>query len=212
LHGENDDPQEHEKSMEVMQGHLAKEAGVTYLEEGLRTFSLSNGAKFTVYASPYQPEFCDWAFPYFRHEDRFNPSEHILPASTCIAENPIPDFPGVDIIMTHGPPEDILDWTAHGNVGCEHLLRAVSRARPKLHCFGHIHEAYGMNLVTWKEKGISAAAIESKTERMNLYPEAQKWTIRPGKETIMINAAIMNLSYQPTNAPWLVDLDLEKAA
>lgn len=197
--------------MEVMHGKLAKEAGVTYLQEGLHTFELRNGAKFTVYASPYQPEFCDWAFPYFRHEDRYNPSEPTALGATCIAENPVPDFPGVDIMMTHGPPKDILDWTVDGTVGCEHLLRAVSRARPKLHCFGHIHEANGMNLVKWKEQGIGASAIESKSERFNLYPEAKKWDIRPGKETVMINAAIMDVSYQPTNSPWLIDLDLPKA-
>jgi hypothetical protein len=68
-----------------------------------------------------------------------------------------------------------------------------------------------MNLVTWKDEGIGAAAVESKTERFNLYPEAKRWKVRPGKETIMINAAIMDLSYQPTNSPWLIDLDLQMA-
>jgi len=32
--------------------------------------------------------------------------------------------------------------------------------------------------------------------------------LRFGEETMFINAAIMNLRYQPTNAPWVVDVDL----
>lgn len=208
---EYDDPLEHEKAKEIMLGPLAREAGVKYLEEGLHTFKLVNGAQFVIWVSPYQPRVYDWAFPYLRHEDRFNDSDHTASNATCIAENPIPDSPEVDIVMTHGPPKDILDWRRNGTVGCEHLLRAISRVRPLLHCFGHIHEAYGMSLVSWKDNIIGAEAIENKTARPNLYPTVMKLKVRPRKETVMINAAIMNLSYQPTNSPWLVDLDLSKA-
>ncbi|KXT17722.1 hypothetical protein AC579_3603 [Pseudocercospora musae] len=31
------------------------------------------------------------------------------------------------------------------------------------------------------------------------------------KETLMVNAAIMNVSYKPVNGPWLVTLDLPEA-
>jgi hypothetical protein len=116
--------------------------------------------------------------------------------------------------MTHGPPEDILDVCEHdGNgVGCHALLRAASRARPKLYCFGHIHEGYGCNLMTWKDdkKLIGADAIESKKERFNTYPDPKEWKLIHGKETVMINASIMNVKYKPANAPWIVDLDLPK--
>ena len=126
----NDHP-EHDDAVEIMTGQLAKEAGVTYLEEGLNAFTLKNGASFNIYTSPYQPEFCGWAFSYARDEDRFNHPEQVAKGMKPIAMNPIPDFFGVDILMTHGPPEDILDLTIHGpNVGCEALLRAASRARP----------------------------------------------------------------------------------
>jgi predicted MPP superfamily phosphohydrolase len=216
---DDDDPEdiaEHDNAMEIFKGPLAKEAGVTYLEEGLNTFTLKNGAKFTIYTSPYQPEFCGWAFPYERNEDRFNLQPHSAPGVTSIATNPVPDFPSVDIMMTHGPPKNILDWTAFdGNtVGCENLLRAVSRARPRLYCFGHIHEAYGAKIITWKDdKQLNGAeAIEDQTQQPNVYPTASRWPIRFGKDTLMVNAAIMNLHYRPTNAPWLVDLDLPRVA
>ncbi|TVY22221.1 Metallophosphoesterase domain-containing protein [Lachnellula hyalina] len=181
-----EDYAEHEKGIEILKGPLAKEAGVTYLEEGLHTFTLTSGAKCTVYASPYQPEF-------------------------------FPDFPGIDIMMTHGPPEDILDWVASPpgtTVGCQALLRAVSRARPLLHCFGHIHEAYSATVVTWKDdrEKIGADAIEARSPQPSVYPDSSNRPIKFGKETMMVNAAIMDVNYNPRNSPWLVDLELPRAA
>lgn len=41
---------------EIWTGVEAKKAGVTYLTEGMHKFGLSNGAEFSVYASPWQPE------------------------------------------------------------------------------------------------------------------------------------------------------------
>ncbi|CBF89433.1 metallophosphatase domain-containing protein [Aspergillus nidulans FGSC A4] len=104
-------------------------AGIRYMEEEVRTFTVpSTGAKFTIYASPYTPEFCDWAFAYPR---------------------------SVDILLTHGPPKGILDQVVGSgeNVGCEHLYRAVRRARPALHVFGHIHEGYGARRLEWERSG-----------------------------------------------------------
>ncbi|KUJ10148.1 Metallo-dependent phosphatase [Mollisia scopiformis] len=210
---EDDDPEQHNKSVEIMTGALAKEAGVTYLVEGLSTFTLKNGVKFTIYASPYQPEFYDWAFPYERNEDRFNPPQNIVPGVKCITENPIPDFPGIDILMTHGPPENILDETNKGtHVGCEALMTAVSRARPLLYCFGHIHEGYGAATIAWNEDKtkMGAEAIRSQGHLSNAYSESLNWSPKFGKETLMVNAAIKDVRYKPTNAPWIVQLDLPR--
>lgn len=30
------------------------------------------------------------------------------------------------------------------NVGCEELMKAIKRVKPKYHLFGHIHESYGV--------------------------------------------------------------------
>jgi len=52
---------------------------------------------------------------------------------------------GVDVIISHGPPHNILDEDAHGkHVGSFEHSFAVSKLRPKLNVFGHIHEAYGV--------------------------------------------------------------------
>jgi predicted phosphohydrolase len=56
----------------------------------------------------------------------------------------IPD--DVDILVTHGPPYGILDrspGTLH-HVGSPQLLEAVTRLKPRLHVFGHVHGAHGL--------------------------------------------------------------------
>ncbi len=97
--------------------HYLLDSGVTI--EGLR-----------FWGSPWQPWFMDWAFN--------------LPRGAALRERwaLIPE--GTDVLITHGPPFGVLDWTARGErVGCEELLAAVQRVKPKLHVFGHIHEGYG---------------------------------------------------------------------
>lgn len=51
-----------------------------------------------------------------------------------------------DILVTHGPPRGILDQSALGgkHQGCDQLLTAVRRVRPRVHVFGHVHQHYGM--------------------------------------------------------------------
>jgi predicted phosphodiesterase len=83
-----------------------------------------------IWGSPWQPWFYDWAFN--------------LPRGAAIAAKWAQIPAGIDILITHGPPLGILDRTADGDdVGCADLLAAVQHVRPRLHVFGHIHEAYG---------------------------------------------------------------------
>ncbi|KAK4636632.1 putative rhamnogalacturonate lyase C [Fulvia fulva] len=130
----------------------AKREGVTYLEEGVHVHSLPNGATMSICASPYTPEFCDWGFPYDRDDDRFNGEGTKLSDAATVTSQPIPapsETP-IDVFVTHGPPYGRRDRTQDGMlVGCPHLLRAAMRARPMLHCFGHIHEGWGAERVSW---------------------------------------------------------------
>jgi hypothetical protein len=76
LHAHRLDEEYDPRKTEIAESLWAKEArdtGVVYLTEGLHEFSLSNGAQFTIYSSPWQPEFCNWAFNYPHNEDRWNP-------------------------------------------------------------------------------------------------------------------------------------------
>ena len=56
-------------------------------------------------------------------------------------------IPGdVDVLVTHGPPYGILDRSpgALHHAGCPQLLEAVTRLKPKLHVYGHVHGAHGI--------------------------------------------------------------------
>jgi Icc-related predicted phosphoesterase len=193
----------------------ARSAGIIYLEEGMHSFTLSTGAKFTVYASPYQPEFYRWAFAYERDEDRYNPGNGNQPA------NPIPDFPAVDILLTHGPPVGILDRVPPDlNVGCEHLLRAAGRARPRIHLFGHIHEGWGAQRGTWSgvADGVKLEDVPTDAEDMlenrSAFYDVSGLAERPlrfGDETLFVNASVNTVGYEARNAPWVVDLELPVA-
>lgn len=91
-----------------------------------------SGVRF--YGAPWQPRFFDWAFNLDRGADLKERWDLI------------PD--GIDVLITHGPPVGILDRVPDGQeVGCVDLANAVQRVRPKVHCFGHIHDSYG-----WTER------------------------------------------------------------
>lgn len=82
VHGSRYRPGMPQEALRMFKGRKALRAGVTYLQEGTHKFRLKSGATFTVYASPYQRELCNWAFPYRGDEDRFNPKEHTTKVST----------------------------------------------------------------------------------------------------------------------------------
>ena len=120
-------------------------------------------------------------------------------------------------MLTHGPPYGILDETMRGeDVGCENLLRAVQRCRPRVHCFGHIHEGWGAERVLWDEERRERVEVDAGRvlEERAAGVDVSSCGERPlvfGKETLFVNASIMNVRYQPVNAPWVVDLDLPLA-
>ena len=117
-------------------------------------------------------------------------------------------------MLTHGPPQGILDQTYKSeSVGCEFLRNAVERVRPRLHCFGHIHESWGAQRINW-DKNLIQIAIPNKEEILSNrsarlpYGSDGPEPLIFGEETIFVNASIMNSSYNPVNAPWLANLDL----
>lgn len=133
--------------------------GITYLQD-----SSVEVLGFKIYGTPWQPEFFNWAFNLKRGRP------------LAVKWSRIPD--DTDVLITHGPPQGILDELAgprHEHVGCKDLLARV-RELPslKLHVFGHIHHSYGR--------------LES-----------------PG-EPIFVNASICDEDYRAAHAPIIVDL------
>lgn len=141
---------------------LMEENGVTYLEDEAATI-FRDGTLVThcitpgpdsvvVWGSPWQPEFCNWAFNVKRGPD-IQAKWDLIPA-------------GIDVLVTHGPPYGILDRAPRGfreedwgeqelefyseRVGCHHLWETVKKIKPKVHVFGHIHADRG----TMEQAGI----------------------------------------------------------
>ena len=99
--------------------------GLTFLEDSEVTL-----AGLTIWGSPWQPWFYDWAFNLHRGAE-IDAKWRLIPE-------------GLDVLVTHGPPAGFGDRVHDGErVGCEDLLRHLGRVKPRLHLFGHIHEDRG---------------------------------------------------------------------
>jgi predicted phosphodiesterase len=132
---------------------LAKAAGIVLLDEGKHTFVLENGGKLKIYESPYtvnNQRVREWAFGYESMKDRFNSEREAISYRTSVGteKSVLKTDEELDVVMTHGPAKYRLDLSsASESLGCPHLFRALRRARPMLHVFGHVHDAYGAELV-----------------------------------------------------------------
>lgn len=87
-----------------------------------------------IFGSPYTPSFgVGWAF----NKDRGKIDKYW---------QQIPE--GADIVVTHGPPQRILDLAVDYEgvleyCGCRSLARHIDRVKPKVSIFGHIHNGDG---------------------------------------------------------------------
>lgn len=122
------------------------------------------GVKF--WGSPVTPRFMDWAFMAER-------GPAIAKVWALIPED-------VDVLITHGPPRQILDQADPRHVspflGCADLLNRflnIPRIHPKIHVFGHIHGGYG----------------HTQSNGTGFY-----------------NASVVNEAYQVANKPFVVDI------
>ena len=188
---------------------------ITFLDEGTHEFRLLNGALLKVYASPYTPSLGDWGFQYH--------PEH---GHDFLIDN-------VDVAITHGPPKGVMDITRSAErAGCPFLFEAIARARPRMHCFGHIHEGWGAKLVTWRrkpspkpshltdidnEKSVLIERLSTIRPRINKiateyfstsHSSADPSPLEWGSQTLFVNAAVQGGGSLPVQPAWIVDLDL----
>jgi Icc-related predicted phosphoesterase len=102
------------------------DAGIIYLENEWKI--LETGLK--IYGSPQTPSFgSGWAFN--KKRDKMHEHWQKIPED-------------VDIIVTHGPPKGILDLSRDAmhqleRCGDEALRKRIIEIKPRLVCFGHIH-------------------------------------------------------------------------
>ncbi|KAF3809058.1 hypothetical protein GCG54_00011254 [Colletotrichum gloeosporioides] len=118
---------------------------ITFLQhQGTHRLALPNGARLTLYASPFTPSTEDWAFQYDPREEASRQWD--------VSDD-------VDVVVTHGPPHGVLDRTAGGErIGSTGLFAAARWAKPRLHCFGHVHRGWGAKLVRWRRSEGAALA------------------------------------------------------
>ena len=116
----------HDTSIEF--GHIKPldfaESGIIYLEnQSVKIEGLN------IFGSPFTPSFGYWAF--MKRRDKMHELWKHIPDNT-------------DIIITHGPPKGILDLSYdrqnnYDRCGDTSLLKRCLAIKPKLVCFGHIH-------------------------------------------------------------------------
>jgi len=127
--------------------------GAHYLEDDELAIE---GLRF--YGSPWQPEFLGWAFN--------------LPRGPALAAVWAKIPRGIDVLITHGPPEGFGDRTSpRSRAGCADLRDRVAEVPPRLHLFGHIHEDGGVwrdgattfaNVTTWEcERGPTVFDVDA---------------------------------------------------
>jgi Icc-related predicted phosphoesterase len=118
--------------------HLFESEGCHLLIE--ESYTIDNH---TIYGSPWQPWFHDWAWNFPNHDKVVGKiakeTWSRIPAETTI-------------LLTHTPPYGILDRLARPRlyedprVGCPQLRLALNNLkRLRLHAFGHIHEEHGIH-------------------------------------------------------------------
>lgn len=89
--------------------------------------------------------------------------------------------------LTHGPPRGIFDRTTQGDLpGCLALTEALPRLRPRLHLFGHIHEAHGAHIHLWSTGNIKDVQNSTLVAQDIELPETQ---IEVDDVTVFVNAA-----------------------
>ena len=86
----------------------------------------------SIYGSPWQPEFYNWAFNLQRKGVELKEKWDNIPSNT-------------DILITHGPAYGYVDKVIGRteNLGCELLTERIKQLKPKIHVCGHIHSGYG---------------------------------------------------------------------
>lgn len=155
-----------EKSWEICK-QMAKEKGIHLLYDTSVTIE-----GLVIWGSPVQPKFFDWAF---------NRSITIEESMTERSQKYGHSFIGnhwdkipenVDILVTHGPPKNMLDLTQRSkeNVGCPVLARHIKRVKPIMHVFGHIHEERGVH-ITYGDSPTTYVNASSLNLNYNPYTE-----------------------------------------
>ena len=105
------------------------------------------------WGSPFTPGDGHWAF----NKSRGSEMSHHW--------NKIPQ--NTDVLITHGPPFEILDELDNKHpIGCEKLAKRIRNLKIKYHVFGHVHNDYGI-VRTKTTIFINSASLDEKYRSIN---------------------------------------------
>lgn len=122
-----------------------------------------------VWGSAVSPWFHNWAFNRHRGPD-IKHHWDMIPDDT-------------ELLITHGPPHGVLDYTCYVDgtpkerVGCYDLMDKILKTQVKLHVFGHIHEARGIEY-TGPTTFVNASCLD------RMYCAVKRRPIRATRETV----------------------------
>lgn len=102
---------------------------------------------------------------------------------------------GTDILITHAPPYGILDRASAVDEpqGCDQLRPAISRIKPRVHIFGHVHQGYGMrrlNGTLFVNAALAGASYEIEKKPISI-------VIRPASQRVLLRG-------QAADSPWVI--------
>ncbi|KAJ5779281.1 hypothetical protein N7457_007001 [Penicillium paradoxum] len=195
------------------------EAGITFVDQAICSFQPQNGALLEICAISYTPSFGDWALQYDRYDGYNYAIDNVH-----------------DVMMIHGSPIGVMGSNRMGNlIGSLHPFEAVSRARPRLHCYGHIHEVLGVKFIKWRQESATdtfhttdmheqnsilienISTIREKRKRASVELSATRhciadpYPLKSGSRTLFVNTATSGIRDHPVQPPWVVDLELPRA-
>ena len=213
----------HLRNLALLVSPAAMAAGIVYLAHAARTLQLRDGRRLRVFGSPLSPESGGvWGFTY--------------PAPADLAASPWAGLPAnLDVLITHTPPKYHLDSSPHAisppemHRGCPYLRQALSRARPAIHVFGHIHEARGVERITWDltSKYVQYREVRTLVIEDPHPPESRRLfivdtikvpmhSVRRGEDTLCVNASVATGSWKRGtghpkvwNRPVVIDMEVD---
>jgi hypothetical protein len=141
-----------------------------------------------IYGMPWVPNLPTWAFPAQIEDsqewDYLTNHQGRMPTNLGDKIAAIPT--GADIVISHGPPEGILDkvlFSSHPHVGAQAMPERMQKVNPALYICGHIHESYGV-----KQAGDTLYANVAQMDRsynpinpmveFDLQQEDGKWVVK----------------------------------
>jgi Icc-related predicted phosphoesterase len=116
------------ETMEIVNSYKT----ITYLQDDWVGFQKNDLREIRIWGSPWQPEFCNWAFNLPKNGIELKVKWNMIPDDT-------------DILVTHGPAYGYVDSVVgeYTNLGCEKLIERIEQINPNIHVCGHIHTGYG---------------------------------------------------------------------